>query len=47
MPTRTTVDAFIAHVISGDHVGALRDWYHDDAWMKETRRRPAKEAGKR
>jgi hypothetical protein len=40
MPTRTAVDAFIAHVISGDHVGALRDWYHDDAWMQENQAPP-------
>jgi ketosteroid isomerase-like protein len=40
MPTRTSVDAFIAHVISGDHVGALRDWYHDDAWTQENQAPP-------
>jgi hypothetical protein len=35
MPSRQTVDAFIAQVVAGDHVGAIRDWYHDDAWMQE------------
>ncbi|MGA7431948.1 MAG: nuclear transport factor 2 family protein [Xanthobacteraceae bacterium] len=40
MPTRTTVEAFVARVISGDHVGAIRDWYHDDAWMQENQAPP-------
>jgi len=40
MPTKATVDAFIAQVISGDHVGAIRDWYHDDAWMQENQAPP-------
>ena len=40
MPTRATVEAFIARVISGDHVGAIRDWYHDDAWMQENQGPP-------
>jgi ketosteroid isomerase-like protein len=40
MPTRETVDAFIAQVVSGDHVGAIRDWYHDDAWMQENQSAP-------
>ena len=35
MPSRQSVDAFIAHVLSEDHVGAIRDWYSDDAWMQE------------
>jgi len=35
MPSKATVDAFVAQVISGDHVGAIRDWYADDAWMQE------------
>jgi ketosteroid isomerase-like protein len=35
VPSRQTVDAFIAQVVAGDHVGAIRDWYHDDAWMQE------------
>ena len=40
MPTRQTVDAFVAQVVSGDHVGAIRDWYHDDAWMQENQAPP-------
>ena len=40
MPAKTTVDAFVAQVISGDHVGAIRDWYHDDAWMQENQAPP-------
>ena len=40
MPNKTTVDAFIAKVISGDHVGAIRDWYHEDAWMQENQAPP-------
>ena len=40
MPDRETVDAFIAQVVAGDHVGAIRDWYHDDAWMQENQAPP-------
>jgi len=40
MPSRQTVDAFIAQVVLGDHVGAIRDWYHDDAWMQENQAPP-------
>jgi ketosteroid isomerase-like protein len=40
MPSRQSVDAFIAQVVSGDHVGAIRDWYHDDAWMQENQAPP-------
>ncbi len=40
MPSRETVNAFIAQVVSGDHVGAIRDWYHDDAWMQENQAPP-------
>jgi hypothetical protein len=40
MPAKATVEAFIAQVISGDHVGAIRDWYHDDAWMQENQASP-------
>ena len=35
MPDRQTVERFIAQVVSGDHVGAIRDWYAEDAWMQE------------
>ena len=27
MPSKAAVDAFTAQVLSGDHVGAIRDWY--------------------
>jgi hypothetical protein len=40
MPTRETVDAFVAQVVSGDHVGAIRDWYAEDAWMQENQAPP-------
>ena len=35
MPSLEQVDAFVAQVVSGDHVGAIRDWYAEDAWMQE------------
>ena len=35
MPSTTAVEAFVRQVMSGDHVGAIRDWYTDDAWMQE------------
>jgi ketosteroid isomerase-like protein len=40
MPSRQSVDAFIAHVLSEDHVGAIRDWYWEDAWMQENQAPP-------
>ena len=40
MPARSAVEAFVAQVVSGDHVGAIRDWYHDDAWMAENQAPP-------
>jgi hypothetical protein len=40
MPSRQSVDAFIAHVMSEDHVGAIRDWYVEDAWMQENQAPP-------
>jgi len=40
MPSRATVDAFIAQVVSGDHVGAIRDWYAEDATMQENQAEP-------
>jgi len=40
MPSRQAVDAFVAQVVSGDHVGAIRDWYHEDAWMQENHAPP-------
>jgi SnoaL-like domain len=35
VPTRQALAAFIAQVVSGDHVGAIADWYAPDAWMQE------------
>ena len=35
MPSRETVEAFTAQVLSGDHVGAIRDWYAPNASMQE------------
>ena len=40
MPTREMVDAFVAQVLSGDHVEAIRDWYADDATMQENQGPP-------
>ena len=40
MPSRSLVEAFVAQVVAGDHVGAIRDWYHDDAWMQENQAPP-------
>ena len=35
MPTPATLEAFIARVESNDHVGAIRDFYTEDASMRE------------
>ena len=40
MPSRETVDAFIAQVLTGDHVEAIRDWYAEDASMQENQAEP-------
>jgi len=40
MPARETVDAFIAQVLSGQHVEAIRDWYAEDASMQENQDAP-------
>jgi hypothetical protein len=40
MPSRAAVEAFVAQVLSGDHVGAIRDWYLDDATMQENQAPP-------
>jgi len=42
VPSKALVEAFVAQVVSGDHVGAIRDWYHDDAWMQENQAPPRK-----
>ena len=40
MPSNAAVDGFIAQVLSGDHAGAILDWYHEDAWMQENQAAP-------
>ena len=40
MPSKAAVDAFVEQVVAGDHVGAIRDWYLDDAWMQENHAPP-------
>ena len=40
MPSPGSVERFMAQVVSGDHVGAIRDWYADDASMQENQAEP-------
>ena len=40
MPSRETVDAFVADVLSEDHVGAIERWYAEDASMQENQGEP-------
>jgi hypothetical protein len=40
VPAKATVDAFVTQVLSGDHVGAIRDWYHEEAWIAENQAAP-------
>ena len=40
MPTKHRLDAFIATVVSGDHVGAIRDYYTEHATMQENLTEP-------
>ena len=40
MPSRRSVEAFTQAVLSEDHVGAIRDWYCEDAWMQENQASP-------
>lgn len=40
MPAREAVEAFVAQVLSGDHVGAIADWYAEDASMQENQEAP-------
>lgn len=40
MPSLSTVEAFVADVISGDHVGAIERWYEPDASMQENQDAP-------
>ena len=40
MPDRARVMEFVAMVVSGDHVGAIAKFYHEDATMQENRNAP-------
>ncbi len=40
MPDRRRVEAFIAAVVGGDHVGAIADYYHEGASMQENLQPP-------
>lgn len=40
MPSRETVAAFVADVMSEDHVGAIARWYAEDASMQENQGEP-------
>lgn len=40
MPSRETLEAFIAAVESNDHVAAIRDFYAEDASMQENLTEP-------
>ncbi|MGL4636784.1 MAG: nuclear transport factor 2 family protein [Beijerinckiaceae bacterium] len=40
MPTGERLDAFIAAVVSGGHVAAIRDFYTADATMRENLKEP-------
>ncbi len=42
MPDRSRVEAFISTVVSGDHVAAIADFYHEDAYMQENDEDPRK-----
>jgi len=40
MPSADTLERFIARVESNDHVGAIRDFYAEDASMQENLQPP-------
>jgi ketosteroid isomerase-like protein len=40
MPSRDRVDAFVAAVVSNDHIRAIRDFYCEDASMQENGQPP-------
>ena len=40
MPDRARVMEFVSMVVSGDHVGAIADFYHENATMQENRNEP-------
>lgn len=40
MPSRESVDAFVAQLQRGDFSGAIRDWYTENASMQENQEPP-------
>jgi hypothetical protein len=40
VPTRERLESFISAVVGGDHVGAIADYYHEDASMQENLQPP-------
>ena len=40
MPSRETVEAFVAQVLRGEYVEAIADWYAEDASMQENQEPP-------
>jgi hypothetical protein len=40
MPDRARVTEFVSVVVSGDHVRAIKDFYHENATMQENRHEP-------
>lgn len=40
MPSKITVDAFIADVLTNDHAGAIERWYAEDASIQENQAAP-------
>lgn len=40
MPDHARIKEFIATVVSGDHVQAIVDFYHEEATMQENRNQP-------
>jgi ketosteroid isomerase-like protein len=40
MPDRARVMEFVSTVVSGDHVGAIANFYHENATMQENRNEP-------
>lgn len=40
MPKRTSVEAFVAQLEQGDFANAIRDWYTEDASMRENQEPP-------
>jgi SnoaL-like domain len=40
VPTRQRIESFISAVVDGDHVGAIADYYHEDASIQENLQPP-------